>query len=156
MKKQDNSCLYLKLFPLKSLEKKSNVEHKWIIKHACQGEEAMHPCFCCLTCRITAEAAGDRKLSSIPIQQKWQACRHFIWFFFQLGSVNKCLKLFISTLALLHAVSVFIGQPNGWISLQQTATGKINLHWIKWSSLLSTFAVMLFVYMPNSNPRLFT
>lgn len=96
MKKQDNSCLYLKLFPLKSLEKKSNVEHKWIIKHACHGEEAMHPCFCCLTCRITAEAAGDRKLSSIQIQQKWQACRHFIWFFFQLGSVNKCLKLFIS------------------------------------------------------------
>lgn len=72
------------------------MEHEWIIKYACHGDEAMLLCFYRLTQRITAEMAGDRKLSGIQIQQKQQVYRYFIWSFFLLGSVNKCLKLFIS------------------------------------------------------------
>lgn len=72
------------------------MEHKWIIKYACHGDKAMLVCFYCLTHRITSEMAGDKKLPGIQIQQKQRVYRHFVWFFFLVGSVNKCLKLFIS------------------------------------------------------------
>lgn len=88
--------MYLKLFPLKSLERKSNREHKWVIKYACHGDEARLLCFYCLTHRVTAEMSGDRKISGFQIEQNLQRYRRFVWLFFQLGSVNMCLKLFIS------------------------------------------------------------
>lgn len=87
--------------------------HKWIIKYACHGDEAMLLCFHCLTCRITAETTGDRKVSGTQIQQKQQVYRHFIWFLFQLGSVNKCLKLFIS----IATCSLSVYRAAKWVNI---------------------------------------
>lgn len=91
---------------MKSLDRKSNVEHQVDSQPcACQSVEAMHFYFYYLP-KSHPEATGDRKQFSIKIQQNNNGAN---FFFFWLGSVNKCLKLFIT----IVAVSVCIGQPNG-------------------------------------------